>query len=137
MIDHIKVIQQKTRALQYFSLECERCRIWIKQTILVWLKNPNKTAIKKIKVRLHKKQLIPSYCTLLWFKTEILAHKFFDQNEYSLWKPKIFHKWTRLRSRRISTTFPFLALDPKLAVVYCMRETQIVKINFCKIVILE
>ena len=49
MIDHIKVIQQKTRALQYFSLECERCRIWIKQTILVCLKNPNKTAIKKSK----------------------------------------------------------------------------------------
>ena len=47
------------------------------------LENPSKTAIKKIsnKVRLHKKQSMPSYCTLFWFKAEIPAYDFFDQSE--------------------------------------------------------
>ena len=41
--NHIKVI----RALQYFSLECQKLRIWIKQTFLVRLKNPSKTVATK------------------------------------------------------------------------------------------
>ena len=60
---------------------------------MVWLKNPSKTIIPKIKVRLPKKQSIRSYRTLLWIKTEILAYEFFDQSENSLCKLKTFHKW--------------------------------------------
>ena len=48
MNDHIKVtLQKKIRALQKFSLECKKFRIWRKQTFLVCLENPSKTAIKK------------------------------------------------------------------------------------------
>ena len=83
---------KKIRALQYFCLECQKFRIWSKQTFLVWVKNPSKTATTKNQ-RLYKKQWMPSYCTLFWFKTEILAYQFFGQSENSLCKLKAY-KWT-------------------------------------------
>ena len=58
---------------------------------MVCLENPSKTAIIKNSL---KKQSMPSYCTLFWFNTEILANDFFGQSENSLCKPKAFHKWT-------------------------------------------
>ena len=63
---------------------------------MVGFENSSKAATKKkrIKVQFNKNHLILSYCTLFWFKTEILAYEFFDQSENSLCKPEAFHKWT-------------------------------------------
>ena len=70
------------------------CRIALKNKMSccsVQTKNPSTTATKKIKVRFHKKQSMPSYCTLFWFKTDIAAYEFFDQGENNLCKLKAFH----------------------------------------------
>ena len=95
MNDHIKVtLQKKIRALQKFSLEYKKFRIWRKQTFLVRLENPSKTAIKKkyqTKSNFTKSSgclpIAPCFDSKLKF-----SYNFFDQSESSLCKLKAFHK---------------------------------------------